>query len=411
MDYIAIKNNGYIEEKDLYLIGSSTKRDDDTKIGIFGSGWKFALAWFMRNGCKVTIYSGKEEIKIGTVTVDHRGTNVEVITVNGKSTSLTTMMGIKWTGWMALREVIANAIDEGGFEFEVDSAITPKEDTTVIYIGINDEIKGFINNFDNYFCFNRKDGIKITNSNSFDSINSTIYIKETASPVVVYRKGIRCVEKLFNSYIDFDFYELEINESRIADNWDICNKISSLFNSNDITYDILVSLLKTTINLSDTVGYSVTVPDKMSSTVKTILTNKVVDNKLHLVSDLYIKTFGTISIQSDNYLVIPHPWYSSFVRAGLIEDIYDILLGIDAPTDFIRIPANFDVEGLHRLISHIADFEIISGSFKTSYESVRVVDTTVYIYYDVKDSLPRLAASIVRKLNNNVLVKYFETIN
>lgn len=49
MKYIRIKNQWLIEPQALHLVGASTKRNDASKIGQFGSGNKYAMAYLLRN--------------------------------------------------------------------------------------------------------------------------------------------------------------------------------------------------------------------------------------------------------------------------------------------------------------------------------------------------------------------------
>jgi len=53
--YILIQNDGEIETNSFELIGASTKRDDKTKIGFFGSGLKYSIAYMMRKGIEFKI--------------------------------------------------------------------------------------------------------------------------------------------------------------------------------------------------------------------------------------------------------------------------------------------------------------------------------------------------------------------
>jgi len=72
MGYIKIKNQGIMEVKALSLVGASTKTDDSTKIGRFGSGNKYALSYFLRHHYDLRIYSGMDEIIIDTSPVSFR---------------------------------------------------------------------------------------------------------------------------------------------------------------------------------------------------------------------------------------------------------------------------------------------------------------------------------------------------
>lgn len=205
--YLKIKNDGLLDPKGLFLLGASSKRDDDTKIGRFGSGNKYALAYLLRNNYELQIFSGEEKIEIETRKEDFRGQEFHVIHINGEKSSITTEMGVDWVLWQAIREIYCNSIDEGGAEVKRVPFISPEKDETHFYIKVNDEIKEFLKNFDNYFTFRREPLYK--------SPRGSIFAKcgESAN---VYRRGVRCHESILGSIFDYDLPDLPINEDRMV---------------------------------------------------------------------------------------------------------------------------------------------------------------------------------------------------
>src|SRR5690606_23195208 len=96
------------------LIGATTKRDDNTKIGLYGSGNKYAISALIRNNIDFRVFSGDNEIRFSTKETTFRDKNFSIITINGKDTSLTTNMGGEdWDDPFApIREIYSNALDE-----------------------------------------------------------------------------------------------------------------------------------------------------------------------------------------------------------------------------------------------------------------------------------------------------------
>lgn len=244
--FLWIENSGLVVEEDLILIGSSTKKNDKTKIGQFGSGFKYALSYFMRTGTRIDIWSGKEEIKVETTPRIHRNKIVNILTVNGRETSITTEMGeVGWTGWMALREIVCNAIDEGSYKLEIEDFpfVGGREDRTVISIELTKELQDVVNNYEQYFAFDRKPTMVIKGV-------GRLFLKSKVSEVSVYRKGIRCMEpNKETSIIDYDFDEIEINEARVADYYTIADKIGYILHRIDDPELLLIALNHTDINL------------------------------------------------------------------------------------------------------------------------------------------------------------------
>lgn len=216
MRYLKITNNGEIDTKAFELIGASTKVGDTSKIGMFGSGLNYSLAFLIKNNIDFKIYSGEKEIKITTEVTEFRGKAFERIIINGKETSFTTDMGLKWKPWFVIREIYSNAIDEGGETMEETSDIVPEKGKTTYFIQVNESMQEVLDNWELYFTEKRKDLLYEANK---DDLFPGIKVFTGGRDFVVYRKGIRVLYKKDEQCcFHYDIPDVDINESRLIDN-------------------------------------------------------------------------------------------------------------------------------------------------------------------------------------------------
>lgn len=270
MTYLKIVNDGLIEVEDLTLIGSSTKRGVAGKIGEFGSGNKFSLAWYFRNDCIPTVFRGTKQMNIDTKVVLHRDIPIQVITVDEVDTSITTNMGPKWTGWMALRETVSNALDEGGFEMKtmVNPEFVGEEDKTIYYIPMNSELEKVISNFNHYFSMDR--------TPLFSNKHGEIF-ERSSDKFNLYRQGIRCWDSNKEVNFDLNLFDIEINESRLTEETSFDNSTKK-FIEEGVPVNIMHLLL--------------------TSEYRDCMPNKFSQHNLETIKDMVAsgKTFGSISM-------------------------------------------------------------------------------------------------------------------
>jgi hypothetical protein len=218
--YILIQNDGEIETNSFELIGASTKREDSTKIGFFGSGLKYSIAYMMRKGIEFRVFSGLNEILFSSVKEPFRGQEFERICINGKPTSYTTTMGPTWQeDWFIVREIYCNAMDESNPHIIKETEnVNPVEGKTRIYLECTESLKSIVDNWDAYFSLDRTPLFEArdvyTSFLSDKKSNQTVKIYSKTKNVI-YRKQIKVGEESFLAF-DYGFDEVEINEDRTA---------------------------------------------------------------------------------------------------------------------------------------------------------------------------------------------------
>lgn len=204
MKYLRIGNQGEMDIAALTLMGATSKENDSSKIGFFGSGNKYAIATLLRNNCGIRIFSGVTEYDITIQEVSFRGEQYQQILIAGQPTSLTTRLGPEWEVWMALREFYCNAMDEGLESFDAVNDIIALAGRTFIYVTITDQVQYFLNNIGDYI-------------NNYESLSSVNDIDILDSPDGhLYRKGICCSTEEKKSLFSYNFQNIQINESRIV---------------------------------------------------------------------------------------------------------------------------------------------------------------------------------------------------
>ena len=208
--YAVFKNSGEVDINAFKLLGASSKEDDDTKIGFWGSGLKYALAVLLRNDVEILASSGLKEIKIGKRNTTMRGEKYEVITINNQPTSITTRAGKDWELWFAIREIYANGLDEEGFEMTTSDGLEPEKGFTKIYVEMTDGIKDIFNNFERYFSKKRQPLERLGRDKIYQCLDD--------HTLIIYRRGMRVHKEdvTFQPLYDYDIYNVKINESRVV---------------------------------------------------------------------------------------------------------------------------------------------------------------------------------------------------
>lgn len=125
MKYVIFENRGEIDTTALTTFGVSVK-DTKNPIGFFGTGLKYAIAITLRENCDITAYSGLTKLDFALKSMNIRGADFDVVTMNQAPLAFTTELGKTWELIKAFRELYCNAMDEGGKVYLAE-AIPPAE--------------------------------------------------------------------------------------------------------------------------------------------------------------------------------------------------------------------------------------------------------------------------------------------
>lgn len=205
MKYLKIKNNGELDIRLVALMGGTTKANDTFKIGQFGTGLKYTLAFLFRNNLDFKIFVGKDEVKVSLEREIIRDEVFEIICINGNRTSITTKMGNDWSAWMIVRELWCNALDEGGAEKEVTDEVYGYDGCTTFYIQEDAQIKSVLSNWNKYFIHDQK---PISKKGSF-----TIY--PAGDHLCIYKQGVLIHQsETAKSVFSYDIANAQLNELR-----------------------------------------------------------------------------------------------------------------------------------------------------------------------------------------------------
>lgn len=110
---VSFRTEGLIDPRCITTLGVSVK-EKDNPIGYFGTGMKYAIAIILRNGGKISVWRGMEEIRFSVKKVQIRNETAEIVCMGDTELGFTTQLGKNWEVWQAFRELYCNTLDESG---------------------------------------------------------------------------------------------------------------------------------------------------------------------------------------------------------------------------------------------------------------------------------------------------------
>jgi len=179
---IVFENPTILDLNALRIMGVSVKHGD-SPIGMFGTGLKYAMATVLRLGGEVEIVIDQKHHLITSREVVIRDQSFNQVVLDNEPMGFTTDLGKKWEAWMAVRELLSNARDEGGqtFEHDYNDYLPMPDGTSIILRG--DTFMDVWANRHEYFL---KDSTPLETHSECDFFSHTC----SSRPSVFY-KGIR----------------------------------------------------------------------------------------------------------------------------------------------------------------------------------------------------------------------------
>ena len=241
MRYLKIENNGELDIRLVALMGGSTKTNDRYKIGKFGTGLKYTLAFLFRNNLSFKIFSGESLIDVSIEQETIKDETFDIICINNNRTSITTKMGLDWSAWMILRELWCNALDEGEpvkeqlWDNDSEDKLVGTKDKTTFYIQINAEIEKVLENWGDYFIQNEQP--------MFEDEDYGIY--QNDGRLKLYKQGVLIYQHPeVDSLFKYDIKNADINELREFKGTVSLSVLNALANPNKETVSYFLANVK-----------------------------------------------------------------------------------------------------------------------------------------------------------------------
>lgn len=294
MKYLKINNQGLLDVRLIMLMGASTKSDDPTKIGQFGTGLKYAIAYFIRHNIDFKLFVGEEEIEFSITDENISGKEFKEIYCDGKSMNITTQYGYQWIAWEAIREVYCNATDEGGDNKSVvngRSAIKGVSGKTTFYIGVTDAIKEVLDKWDDYF---------FKSESLFENDKVAIY-KNTGTDLKLYKNGILIQSNgYYKSLFVYDLKQADLNELRQYQGYLSSDIATALLSSSKEVISILLGAIS---DKSKTDFYEIKL-DWSYKSYNSTLVKSIFSGWLFLHPSSNVKTKGKTLIVNDSLFTL-----------------------------------------------------------------------------------------------------------
>lgn len=205
MKYLKIQNDGELDIRLVALMGGTTKANDKYKIGQFGTGLKYTLAFLFRNNLDFKIFCGDQSVDITTETEIIKEQSFEIICINGQRTSITTGMGEEWEPWMIIRELWSNALDEGGALKDVVTSLGGEVGKTTFFIQIDNQVQKVLDQWHKYFIHDQEPTFR----------NEHYALFPAGDKFCIYKQGVLVYEhKELRSVFSYDMLNADINEMR-----------------------------------------------------------------------------------------------------------------------------------------------------------------------------------------------------
>lgn len=389
--YIRIWNKAdSVSRISLEKLGYSTKRNDPTTIGQFGSGIKFAPIAAIRNGMK-WFFSGSDnngDYILEYVVETEDGIDCIAYKYGDyiKSSSFTLDAGcLSWSDYFQIyREPVANAMDSSngdkqswGIEIVDEQDIKTYPGEFCVFITATPELMKVHNNFDKYFLVNRK----LVCNNTGNSVEMYEKIDDSFR---VYSHGVLVHENSdIKSLYDYNIDAIQLNEERnIKSLWDLEYTMTTAIagmKSSSIIKDLISAGMSPDASAyfefsklnSSTLSYSVNSDAWRSAFTGMFTDNAVIydSNGLNANVDTHIRLIGHSPVYVGNDIM-----YSIFKNSG-IKDYTSTL------SERVNYDIDFDIKKYPKLTQAIDIASQFEDGIKTVYSRIGVWqsdDITVY---------------------------------
>lgn len=208
------------------LMGVSAKLND-SPIGYFGTGLKYAIAVLLREKCSVKLIvkdALRAEYTFSVRPTEIRGKEFQLIYMNDELLPFTTALGKNWQLWQAYRELYSNCMDEKGRVH--DDSIEEDSSASAYTIIETEGMEEVHSDRAEFLLLNRQPLYKVS--------GLEVYTTQKEKESAIFYKGIK-VLTLGTKYSYNLLNHITLTEDRTAQQWEVEYNITKALSSSDNT--------------------------------------------------------------------------------------------------------------------------------------------------------------------------------